>query len=223
MAGVRSMPVACLTTRARAHTTMPPPHAMSSTVSSGPAPVDSMMRRSACSSLMPGAVENGTAWRLNWSRIRSRWLGLVMVSSGEWRLALRGLGNGGDLVREVDLAVVLGLVADLRARVGNAPEAMRVAADAVDDEEGHPVLVGNVLRLDHADGLLHLVALREIGAEAPVHHLEVSRLDLTEVGVVARPADAPLDHFLLFAIHLAGGEDEAQQLVGRLGPPVPVV
>src|SRR5882724_13162408 len=136
MAGVRSMPVACLTTRARAHTTMPPPHATSSTVSSGPAPVDSMMRRSACSSLMPGAVENGTAWRLNWSRIRSRWLGLDMR-----RLALGRAGDGGDLVGEVDLAVVLRLVADLRARVGEAPEPVRVAADAVDDEEGHPVLV----------------------------------------------------------------------------------
>jgi hypothetical protein len=69
---------------------------------------------------------------------------------------------------------------------------MRVAADAVHDEEGHPVLVGDVLRLDHADGLLDLVALGEVGAEAPVHHLEVSRLDLAEIGVVARAADAPL-------------------------------
>jgi hypothetical protein len=100
---------------------------------------------------------------------------------------------------------------------------MRVAADAVDDEEGHAELVGDVLGLDHADGLLHLVALGEIGAQAPVHHLDVPRLDLAQIGVVARPADAPLDDLLLAAVHLAGREDEAQQLVRGLGPAVPVV
>ena len=61
IAGVRSMPVAWRTTRAKAHTTMPPPQATSSTVSSGPAPLNSTIRRRACSSLMPGEVENGTA------------------------------------------------------------------------------------------------------------------------------------------------------------------
>src|SRR5216683_1533908 len=223
MAGVRSMPVACLTTLASAHTTMPPPHATSRAVSPGPAPVNSTISRSACLSLMPGEVENGTAWRLNWSRMRSRWLGLGTVPSGARPLFLGGAGDRGDLVGEVDLAVVFRRVADLLARVDDTPEAVRVAADAVDDQEGHPVLVGDVLGLDHANRLLDLVPLGEIGAEAPVHHLDVARLDLPEIGVVARAADAPLDDLVLAAVHLAGGEDEAQELVRGLGPPVPVV
>src|SRR5262249_36980267 len=102
-------------------------------------------------------------------------------------LALREAG--GDLLGEVDLAVAQRLVADLRAGVGDAPEPVCVAADAVDDQEGHAVLVGDVLRLHHADGLLYLVALREIGAEAAVHRLEIA--GLREVGVVTRAADAP--------------------------------
>src|SRR5437660_1325721 len=69
MAGVMSMPVAWRTTRANAATTRPGPHATSSTVSSGPAPLHSTISRSAASSRMPGAVANGVAWRVNWSRI----------------------------------------------------------------------------------------------------------------------------------------------------------
>src|SRR5215471_4869265 len=222
MAGVRSMPVACFTTLAKAQTTMPPPHATSSTVSLGPAPAASMMRRRACSSLMPGAVENGTAWRLNWSRIRSRWLGLVMKSLRVRLLSLGRAHQRGNLVGEVDLAVVLRLVADLPARTGDAPEAVRVAADAVHDQEAHPVLVRDVLGLDHPHGLLYLVALREVGAEPAVQHLQVGGV-LAKVRIVARAADAPLDHLLHAAVHLAGGEDEAQELVGRLGPAIPVV
>src|SRR5213594_1882650 len=71
IAGVRSMPVAWRTVRAKAQTTRPPPQATSSTVSSGPAPLNSTMSRSAASSLMDGAVVKGTAWRVNWSRIES--------------------------------------------------------------------------------------------------------------------------------------------------------
>src|SRR5438132_9533709 len=107
-------------------------------------------------------------------------------------LFLRGAGDGGDLVGEVDLAVVFRRVADLLARVGDAPEAVGVAADAVDDEERHAVFVGDVLGLDHADRLLHLIPLGEIRTAAAVHHLDIARLDLAEVAVVARPADAPL-------------------------------
>src|SRR5215510_776666 len=69
MAGVMSMPVAWRTTRANAATTRPGPHATSSTVSSGPAPLASTISLSAASSRMPGAVANGVAWRVNWSRI----------------------------------------------------------------------------------------------------------------------------------------------------------
>ena len=34
-------------------------------------------QRQACSFLMPGDVENGTAWRVNWSRIASRWPAVI--------------------------------------------------------------------------------------------------------------------------------------------------
>src|SRR5438445_6772726 len=71
MAGVRSMPVAWRTVLAKAQTTSPPPQATSSTVSSGPAPLNSTMSRSAASSLIDAAVLKGTAWRVNWSRIES--------------------------------------------------------------------------------------------------------------------------------------------------------
>src|SRR5262249_45632262 len=71
MAGVRSMPVAWRTVFANAQTTRPPPQATSRTVSSGPAPLNSTMRRSAASSLMADAVLNGTACRVNWSSIDS--------------------------------------------------------------------------------------------------------------------------------------------------------
>src|SRR5215470_6367050 len=101
--------------------------------------------------------------------------------------ALRRPGDRGDFVGEVHLAVVVRDVADLLAGAGEAPEAVRVAADAVDDEEGNAVLVGDVLGLDHPDRLLDLVAPREVGAERPVHGLDVAGLDLVDV-VVARPA-----------------------------------
>src|SRR5262245_18014398 len=80
MAGVRSIPVAWRTTRAKAHTTLPPPHATSSTVSSAPALAKSTTSESACSSVMPGAVEKGTACSVNWSRMAWRcWSALVMA------------------------------------------------------------------------------------------------------------------------------------------------
>jgi len=65
MAGVMSMPSARRATWANAQTTSPPPHATSSTVSSGPAPQASTSRRMASSLAMVFAVENGVAWRVN--------------------------------------------------------------------------------------------------------------------------------------------------------------
>src|SRR5262245_58583743 len=70
MAGVMSTPVACLTTRAKAQTSSPGPQATSSTVSSGPASAHCTIRLSASSLRMAGAVEKGTACRVNWSRMR---------------------------------------------------------------------------------------------------------------------------------------------------------
>src|SRR5207249_1299486 len=74
---------------------------------------------------------------------------------------------------------------------GQAPEAVCVAADPVDDQERYAVLVLDVGRLHHADRLLDLIAPREIGAERPMHHLDVPGLHLLD-GVVAPPADTPL-------------------------------
>src|SRR5213593_3364317 len=99
MAGVRSMPVAWRTTRANAQTTSPPPQATSSTVSSGPAPLDSTRSRSACSSLTPGAVEKGTAWRVNWSRIASRWLGVAIMPPVPGAVRRRSRDRGPDIAR----------------------------------------------------------------------------------------------------------------------------
>src|SRR5262245_48869847 len=74
IAGVRSMPVACFTTRANATTMSPGPDATSSTVSSGPAPLSSTTSFSAASSLIDGAVAKCTAWCVNWSRMMSECL-----------------------------------------------------------------------------------------------------------------------------------------------------
>src|SRR6266403_1728483 len=136
--------------------------------------------------------------------------------------SLGGTRDGGDLVGEVHLAVVLGPVAELAPGAGQAPEPVGVAADAVDDEERNTVVVRDVLGLHHPDGLLRLIARREIRAEGPMHRRDIARLDVIDV-VVARAADAPLHDFQPAAVHLAGGEHEAEQLVGRLRPAVPVV
>src|SRR5258708_915194 len=63
IAGVMSMPVACLTCGANAHTTMPPPQATSSTKSSGPASAAATISASAPASAIGAAVLNGVAWR----------------------------------------------------------------------------------------------------------------------------------------------------------------
>ena len=65
MAGVMSMPVACLTSGANAHTMMPPPQATSSTVSPGPGIAASTIIRRALASVMVLAVLNGVACRVN--------------------------------------------------------------------------------------------------------------------------------------------------------------
>ena len=52
-------------TAAKAATTKPGPHATSSTRSSGPTPLSTTSCSNACGSRIPGAVEKGTAWRVN--------------------------------------------------------------------------------------------------------------------------------------------------------------
>src|SRR5262245_1235313 len=132
-----------------------------------------------------------------------------------------GAGESRDLVGEVDLAVVLGNVADLGPRVGDAPEAVGVAADAVHDQEGHAVLVGDVFRLHHADGLLDLISPREIGAEGAMHDLDVAWGDAIEV-VVAWSPEAPLHARQPAAAHRAADQDDPGEVVGGLGQAVPV-
>ncbi len=64
------------------------------------------------------------------------WFGSVR----EGGLLRHAADNAGDLVGEADLAVVFGRVTDLLEGVGQAPEAVGVAADAVDHQEWDPVL-----------------------------------------------------------------------------------
>jgi hypothetical protein len=84
------------------------------------------------------------------------------------------------------------------------------------------VLVLDALGLDHADGLLDLVPPRQVGAQRAVHDGNVPGGHAVDV-VVARRPDAPLHDLEPAALHGAGGEHEAEQLVGGLGPAVPVV
>src|SRR5260370_1741245 len=76
--------------------------------------------------------------------------------------SLGGARDGGNLVGEVHLAVVLRLGAELSSRAGQAPEPWAVAADAVADEERHAVDCRDVLGLHHPDGLLPPIARPEI-------------------------------------------------------------
>src|SRR6185436_10617832 len=167
MAGVMSMPVAWRTTRAKAATTSPGPHATSSTVSSGPAPLHSTIRRSAASSRMPGAVANGVAWRVNWSRI-SFWCS-------------EGLLVGMTALHD-DLQIVLDLEhAQIPERVAGDDDQIRVfagldGADPVRHAEERGVDLGgreqHLHRLHHLrlqlelDGALHHHVAQQIGARS---------------------------------------------------------
>src|SRR5262249_29728212 len=80
MAGVRSIPTACRTTRANAQASNPGPQATSSEVSSAPASAILTIRSSASWLRMACAWAKGTAWRVNWSRMRERWSMSVMLN-----------------------------------------------------------------------------------------------------------------------------------------------
>ncbi len=75
----------------------------------------------------------------------------------EWSLR-PGAGQLGDPVGEADQAVVVRRVAALLEGVGQAPEAVGVAADAVDHQERDSVRILDEVLIDHADRLLVLVA-----------------------------------------------------------------
>ena len=91
---------------------------------------------------------------------------------------------------EVHLAIVLGSVTDDLAGVGDTPKVVCVAAHPVEDLKRHTVLVVDVRRFDALHEQLHLIALTEIGTESAVHYFDLTRLDTTQIGVVAGTADA---------------------------------
>ncbi len=80
MAGVRSSPTACRTTRANAQASKPGPQATSSEVSWGPRfrqSNDEVQRLAAFRIALASA--NGTACRVNWSRIRCWWVSIYCM------------------------------------------------------------------------------------------------------------------------------------------------
>ena len=84
------------------------------------------------------------------------------------------------------------------------------------------MLVGDGVGLDHPDRLLHLIAPGEVRPQGTVHGLDVPGFDPVQIVIPGR-ADPPLHDLQLASVDLAGGEDEPQELVGGLGPAVPVV
>src|SRR5262245_1780877 len=210
MAGVRSIPVAWRTVFAKAQTTRPPPQATSRTVSSGPASLNSTMRRSAASSLMADAVLNGTACRVNWSRIES-----LCVLIGLPRLS-QGLLHGPAALHD-DLQVVLILEhPQVPQRIAGDDDQIGVlprldGADAIRHAEQRGVDPGgreqHLHRLHHLglqlelDRALHHHVAQEIGARADLTAGPV-RICETLYGLLARQVDL-LDLVIADAVALA--------------------
>src|SRR5262245_12334017 len=138
------------------------PQATSSTVSSGPASLNSMTSRSACSALTPGAVENGTAWRVNWSRIWSRWLSVVMKSAPP---GAPGAVTGQVVAHAFDAAGQA--IHDLIDLVSSDAEWRRERDDVAARQRAHdqPVLHA---ALSHAGS--HLEVRRKQLARGPIRH-----------------------------------------------------
>src|SRR6266536_2269483 len=72
---------------------------------------------------------------------------------------------GADLVRVLDLRVVLGRIADHLAGVDDAPEFPGVARDAVEDLVRDAMLVLDVRRLNRFHDKLDQIALADVGTE----------------------------------------------------------
>src|SRR5207302_7118441 len=136
------------------------------------------------------------------------------LASAAWLRAAVGFGE--DLrkpVGEANLTIVLGLVADDLLGIDDAPEAVAVAADAVEDLEGDAVLVPDIRGFDRFHEELDLISDAQVGAETAMQRLEIVGAALVDVGL-ARAADADLDVFEPLAVALiAGREDESQVLV----------
>src|SRR2546425_674109 len=141
----------------------------------------------------------------------STWSTLASVIVFFGRLFFRRPSQCGDLVRKRHLAVVFGVVPEPLSSVGDAPEAVGVPADPIHDQERDPVFIGDVLRLDHADRLLHLITSGEVRAQSAVHTPDVSGLHAVNI-ILTRTTNPPLHHLQLPPIDLAGGEDEPKEL-----------
>src|SRR5215212_6576546 len=127
----------------------------------------------------------------------------------------------GDVFGETDFGVVDRLIADDFPGVGDTPELPGVVGDAVEDVEGDAVFVFYLRRLDRlAEELLH-VALADVAGE--LADVAFWRLVLEEARVDLARHDYPDLDDLQFSSQAAAGVEEAERLVGRLGPAVEAV
>src|SRR3989442_7877044 len=115
-----------------------------------------------------------------------------VIVFGRSGLLLRRSSQYGNLVRKRHLAVVFGTVPEPLSSVGDAPEAVGVSADPIHDQKRHAVFIGDVLRLDHANRLLHLITSGEVRAQSAVHTPDVSAPHPIDI-ILARTADPPPD------------------------------
>ena len=136
-------------------------------------------------------------------------------------MVLSAADHGGDVVGELDLRVVLRLVADDLPSVRDRPERTGVVADAVEDLEGHAVVVGDRVGLDGAEVELLQVAFADPAGDV------AQVVGQRSVGERLRPdrprRDDPDLRHLDRTTDLAGRVEEAEGLVGGLGPAVEAV
>src|SRR5215218_9138792 len=127
----------------------------------------------------------------------------------------------GDVFGETDFGVVDRLIADNFPGVGYAPELPGVVGDAVEDVEGDAVFVFYLLCLHRlTEKLLH-VALADIAGE--LTDVAFWRLVLEEARVDLTRHDYPDLDDLQLPSQAAAGVEEAERLVGRLGPAVEAI
>src|SRR5215213_11801845 len=129
--------------------------------------------------------------------------------------------QAGYVFGEAVFGVVDGLVADDLPGVGDAPELSGVVRDAVEDVERDAVFVFYLLSLHGlAEQLLH-VALADIAGE--LADVAFWRLVLEEARVDLTRHDYPDLDDLQLPSQAAAGVEEAERLVGRLGPAVEAI
>src|SRR5215210_8486955 len=123
-----------------------------------------------------------------------------------------------DVFGESDLGVISGFVADNLPDVCDTPELSGVVRDAVEDVERYAVFVFYVRRLyGLAEELLH-VPFADIACEFA--DVAFGRLVLEEASVDLARHDYPDLDYPQLPSQAAAGVEEAERLVGRLGPAV---